>query len=403
VSYDLHVYSKRQPRAADLDAFLGTAEHAPSTDGHLKRDGHLLLADAHGVHTELDGPSRAEAEDLPDAATGAIGRTGWLVQLSVKPSADVAWPMDLASHLARVADGVVYDPQEDRVTWPTGFRPRDPASGEERITEVELTWVSMLPGSDATVPRRFLAALRANAPEALPKRYGDIEPLPYRLEGPRGEADFVARWQEVAATFLPMLFFTATRPCFGGSAVMSTTHDPEPPRPGKPIVRISLSFDGRAFARDPQLTERMIGLFIELATTLSCVYAAGAVQRDMILKRGRSSFDARTESTPIPHADRWMGLPAAPTWLAWFGRPYADLVRSTVAPFIREERDGGLLVRLSDDPADRDRLADIFPPLPLELVARRQGKPPSWERDVRYSFLGGPPSHPAEIIPLPGP
>lgn len=104
----------------------------------------------------------------------------------------------------------------------------------------------------------------------------------------------------------------------------------------------------------------------------------------MIVKRGRASFDDRTESAPLPFTDRWMGLPAAATWLAWFGRPYADLVRATVAPFIREERDGGLLVRMAGEPVDGEQLADRFPPLPLQLIARRKDKPPAWETGRRY-------------------
>ena len=55
MSYDLRVYSKRQPRAGDLETFLAR-EHAPNADGRLKRDGHLLLTDADGVHAEVDGP-----------------------------------------------------------------------------------------------------------------------------------------------------------------------------------------------------------------------------------------------------------------------------------------------------------------------------------------------------------
>jgi hypothetical protein len=204
---------------------------------------------------------------------------------------------------------------------------------------------------------------------------------------------------QVGATFLPMLFWTAGRPSFGGSAWMSRKGDPGEHEPGRAIVKVSVSLDGRALARDPQLTQRMVELFAELAVALSCVYAAGSVQRDLILKRGRSSFDWRTESSPVPFANRWMGLPAAPTWLAWFGPPYADRVRPSIAPFIRDERDGGLLVRLADEPADRDQLATVFPPLPLELVARRKGKPAAWEPTERYTFVGSPPSQPADVIP----
>lgn len=398
MSTDLHVYARRQPKAVDLDAFVAI-QAALTSDAPLRRDGHILLSDAAGIHVELDGPVKVEPEDLPDAASGALSRPGWFVQLSIKPSADVDWPMALAAHLARATDGVVYDPQEDRVTWPSGFRPRGPGSTEERIDEVELAWFSPLAGTDPSLPLRLLSLLRARAPELLPVRYGDVEPLPYRLEGPGADEEFVDRWVQVGMTFLPMLFWSSTRPCFGGSAWMSRTEDESEPEVGRPIVKVSVSLDGRALARDPELTDRMVELFAELAVELSCIYAAASLQRDMIVKRGRSSFDGRTESSPVPFASRWMGLPAAPTWLAWFGPPYAERVRSTVAPFIRREREGGLLVRLTREPADRDVLANLFPALPLELIARRKGKPAAWEPDVRYSFASGPPSELADLVP----
>ena len=287
-----------------------------------------------------------------------------------------------------MADGVVYDPQEDRVTWPSGFQPRDRESGEERISEVELVWFTALTGTDATVPRRLLALLREHAPEAVPRRYGGVEPLPFRLEGLAADDQFVERWQKEATAWAPMLFWTATRPCFGGSAIMSTMQQVEPSDPGEPMTKVSMSFDGRVFARDPMFTERMVRLFVETSVSLGCLYAGAAVHRGVIVMRGRQSLDFRTEAGPFPEASRWMGLPAAPTWLAWFGRHYAELVGPALASFVEVEQDGGLFIRLAEDPADRDQLADRFPPLPLNLVATRRDKPPAWEPSTRYLSRG---------------
>lgn len=398
LSYDLQVFAKRQPRASDLEAYLAH-EDAPSSDGRFKRDGYVLLKAGDGAHAEVDGPSRIEAEDVPDAASGAIGSSGWLVQISVKPSTDATWPMDLAIHLARATDGVVYDPQEDRVTWPNGFQPRDASSGEERITAVELDWFTASSSTDGRLTRQFLQQLRQVAPEALPTRYGGHEPLPFRFEGASAEEDFVQHWQEEALGWGPMFFWNATRPCFGGSAIISTKLDPDRPRPGRPISHLSLRFDGRSFARDPGFTERMVQLFTALAAALHCVYAAGSVHRDVLMKRGHDSADHRTETGSLPRADRWIGLPAGPTWLAWFGRPYADLVRSSVARQATSETDGALFLRLGSEPMDSDHLAGLFPPLPLPLIAHRINKPPAWEANVRYTLISGPPSQPAEQIP----
>ncbi len=398
MSYDLHIYSKRQPKASDLDAFLST--HSDGTaEGRFKRDSLVLLTAADGVHAEIDGPSRVEAEDLPDAANGAIGASGWLVQISVKPSTEATWPMDLAIHLARAADGVLYDPQEDRVAWPKGFKPRDPVSGEERITEVELDWFTAWSSTDPDLPRRFLDLVRDHAPEALPTRYGGYEPLPFRFAGEHAQEEFVTHWLEEGSSWTPGLSWNATRPSFGGSSRMSTQLDPDQPRPGRPISRFRLSFDGRAFSRDPAFTERMIGLFTSIAGGLDCVYAAGVVHRDVLLKRGREWSDHQTEWGPIPRADRWIGLPAGPTWLAWFGTPYVELVRSSVAQHITSETDNGIVLRLGEEPMDADQLSDAFPPLPLPLIAHRMNKPPAWETGIRYTMTYGPPSQPAQEIP----
>ena len=398
MSYDLQVYAKRQPRASDLDAYR-SGQDGLSANGRLKRDGAVVLTAADGVVAEVDGPSHVEAEDLPDAANGAIGAKGWLVQISVKPSTEAAWPMELAIHLARAADGIVYDPQEDRVGWPKGFQARDAGSGEERISEVEFDWFTAWSPTDPDLPRQFLGLLRDHAPEALPTRYGGYEPLPFRFAGATADDEFVRHWLEEASSWTPGLSWNATRPSFGGAAFMSTQLDPDRTRPGRPISRFRVSFDGRGFARDPELTERMVALFTTVAAGLDCVYAAGSVHRDVLVKRGRESADHQTEMGPFPRADRWIGLPAAPTWLAWFGPPYVRLVRSSVARVITSEAGGSLFLRLGTEPMDGDQLADAFPPLPLRLITHHLNKPPAWETRVRYTLTGGPPSQPAEQIP----
>lgn len=96
MSYDLMIYAKRQPKAADFEAFLGTGDRGISADGRFKRAGYVLVSHAGGIAAEVDGPNRMEAEDVADAANGAIGGSDWQVQLSVKPSTETTWPMELA-------------------------------------------------------------------------------------------------------------------------------------------------------------------------------------------------------------------------------------------------------------------------------------------------------------------
>ncbi|MET1231392.1 MAG: hypothetical protein ABWY52_00915 [Candidatus Limnocylindrales bacterium] len=360
----------------------------------------MVLTDAEGVVAEVDGPDRLDDEDVPDPAAGAIGAKGWLVQLSVKPSTEATWPQELAVYLARAADGVVYDPQQDVVTWPPGFQPRDRETGESRIEQLAIDWYTAWPSDDLELPARLLRLLGAHLPEAQPQRYGGFEPLPYRFEGDGATEAFIERWIEEARSWSPGLSWTTTRPCFGGSATMSTALAPERQRPGEAIVRIGIGVDGRALSRDPAYTERIVELFRASSTELRCVYAAASVERGVIAKGSRVSADYRTEVGPMPRSDRWIGLPASPTWLAWFGEPYAELVRPSIGAHLAAESQGeGLFLRMGAAPMNADELADRFPPLPTTLIARKINQPAQWFANGAYTLMAGPPSQPAEVIP----
>jgi hypothetical protein len=398
VSYDLQVIVKREPGAADLAAFLESARGSLESDGTLKRGDLLLLRDKRGTFVEIDGPNRVVAADLPDAAYGAVARTGWLVGVSVKPSADASWPHDLAVHLARVAQGVVYDPQQDAVTWPAGWRALDRRSGSQLINQVGLAWYMRRPEDASDLPRRVLDVLASRCPEAMPVRYGAYEPYQHRRDSEHGTAEFVAFWAAIADDWSSSFSWTAKRPCFDGSVNISSLR--AYPR-GSPCasVHLSMTFDGRPFVRDPAFSERMVGAFTELAASLGSFYAAAWVERGIELRGGRPRGTALSEIGPMPGGDAWVGLPASPTWLAWFGHPYTELVRQAVAAAVTSETDAGLFLRLETQPSDADELADTFPPLPAWLLARRRDQAGLWLPGARFSFLDGPPSQPAEYIP----
>jgi hypothetical protein len=398
LSYDLQVITKRQPRASDLTAFVKACGGTLQVEGTFKRGGFVVIREAPGVAVEIDGPKRMETEDVPDAAYGALGRAGWLVEVSVKPSTDASWPNQLAVNLARAADGVVYDPQLDRVTWPAGWRPRDRQSGVDLIDQVALTWCMPRALDTRVMPARVLQLFGDLGPEAIPRRYGDFEPLQHRLEGSNAVAAFSEFWAAKADDWLSWFSWTAKPPCFDGSVNISSIRK-YPPGSPTAWVRLSLSFDGRPFARDPAFTDRIVRLFTGVATGLGSFYAAAWVERGIEYRRGRPWSNAMTETGPMPRADAWVGLPPSPTWLAWFGRPYSAAVRPVVAGLIDEERDGGILLRLGAEPKDADELAAAFPPLPSHLLARRRDQPGAWLPGARYTLASGAPSQLAEEIP----
>ncbi len=144
----------------------------------------------------VDGPHHVEIDDLPEVLAAAVLAPRFLVEMSTPAAATEAArkrALKQARALAERFQGAVYDPQEDAVLWPRRSAKRWAApAGEERIRVVDLDWY--LPGRpDRELAGRLLALLRATCPEALPRRYGDYEPLQHRLED--GELGFVDFWR----------------------------------------------------------------------------------------------------------------------------------------------------------------------------------------------------------------
>ena len=80
------------------------------------------------VAFSLDGPLRVDAEDLPSWLAAAVLTPRWLVEISApEGTSDLVWKMAnrVGRHLADEMEGVLFDPQHDRIAWPRSRqRPR---------------------------------------------------------------------------------------------------------------------------------------------------------------------------------------------------------------------------------------------------------------------------------------
>jgi hypothetical protein len=332
-------------------------------------------------------PVNVELEDLPDELAGAVLAPRFLVEISVPAgarAADRARAVKLAKQLAVQGRGAVYDPQEDALLWPKRRpRVRTPAATEARIRVVELTWY--VAGHEC-LPDALLEVLRAACPEAVPRRYGDYEPLQHKLE-PGGEPAFVDFWGTIAAKELgSSLDWKAQPPCFSGAVSFPDRRTAYPS--GEPVgipgtrrcTKISLDFDGRALHGDPRWCEAVVALLPLMARRLGAFYAAGHVQRNVIVKRSLW-YDGDSETVPMPFS--WFaGLPPAPTWLAWFGPAYVPHVAAALAGRAEPTADGALYFRAGAEPMDADQLEGCFPPLPAALAFRTRDDPPEGEPRV---------------------
>lgn len=406
MSHDFLVATRTRPAADAIEVFGRSAGLELRITGPWRPSGSVLATKVDGKFErtiDVDAPVRVEPDDLPDDLAAVVTKPAWLVEVHLPGGYEAVsdrWALDLAIHVARVGDGAVFDPQADRIVWPSGVTPRVRGAVEERIRTVELAWItaaSQLPDDGAT---RWLDVVAAHLPAATPVRFGSFEPLQGRLDrdGPRA---FAEAWEtEASVERGGMLFWSAKPPGIDGSVSFpDRRRERRPARLGR-VIRVSTTVDARPLHRDPQSCAAVVDLFAAMAEEFGAAYAVGSVLRDAILRRGRIAYDARSEVIPLPRSRWWVGLPALPTWLAWFGSPYRALIGSRLdgSTSMTVARSSGLLLQCGPEPMDMDQLRGVFPALPVELLARR--RPGSTvDPTARITMLQGPPSEAAETIP----
>jgi hypothetical protein len=406
VSYDLTIATRTRPKPDSIDAFATAAGAEIRTVGAFKPGSNVLITfgggDGVGGRTiDVDGPAAVEIDDLPDELAGVVPKARWLAEVHVPAGSDAethALALRFAIHLARDGDGAVFDPQEDRIAWPSGVTPRARGSTEERIRAIDLEWIVPTSKLPADAGRRWVEVATERFPPCAPVRFGRYEPPQGRLDRD-GVEGFEALWAEQAADPIGGSFFWTARDGGLSGGVFFADHrtDFRPARVGS-VTRISASIDARPIHRDPARCEALVAFFAAVADEFGAAVGAVYVTRDVIMRRGRVSYDGQSESGPFPRARWWAGLPALPTWLAWFGEPYRDLLAGFVSAWAVPAPPSGVLARFGPEPMDVDELRGVVPALPPELLARRRDGS-AVDPGVRITFMQPPPSEPAEVIP----
>jgi hypothetical protein len=340
----------------------------------------------------IDGPLRIDAEDLPSELAAAVLMPRWTLDLSLPAgSPDLAWAMVVKTgrYLADMAEGVLFDPQEDRIVWPRSQQRRLARSEGERTTHVEFSWVIPAGAFAEALPRRLLATFRRRLPEALPRRYGAFEPLQHRLE--EGDDAFVSRWLEEQGSAVGLLFWKGSTPV--GEGFVSFPSDQRPDL-GIPAGSVQFQVDGRVFD-DARWRELAFELLDEIGELSSAFYSRALVEQ----RRGGGIPASEFGALPPPVVSRgaWSGLPDHPAWLTWLGPGYAGIVDVTMPASVKVARRHGSIVRLSERPLLASELlpwVDRFPPEYCRLP-----DPPSTDRAQYLERYGGA-IRPAVRIPV---
>ena len=169
MSYDLQVWARRELTEDELTSSWRAAGLAAAGDGTVVRGARARYC----FHLDQ---SRVEPEDVPDEVVATVLAPKALYGVQVEGTIASAIP-----HATRFAGG---SPEPPRAPWSTSKRGRcgrpelrdAPRVEEGRIDLVSAHWY-VRQGDRRRDAQAWLDAARTYLPEALPRRFGEYEPL----------------------------------------------------------------------------------------------------------------------------------------------------------------------------------------------------------------------------------
>ncbi|MFB9688832.1 hypothetical protein [Amycolatopsis plumensis] len=362
MSYDLQVYA---PDQLDVGALRNLVSGIPGLEIDGVDDRRSLTV-VRGVRRRysftIDGPERIAAEDVPAEVTGMVLGARHLYSVVVEGSAESEIPHALrfAKQLTVALDGAMLDVQTGRMWSRSRSRAIARPSRKTRVATVDLVWCCLREQVPADAPELVIAAAERHLPEALPRRFGEYEPLQGKYSE-TGREGFSQAWRAATSP----LFFSGSGPCIGGYLGSG---------PGEQYPDRYWSMSLQLLAdplKEAQWREVVRDLFTALADTLGTFYASAEVIRDNIWS-GRSAWsDGRTERVvrTLRHLDGWLGLSPIPPWWSWFGSPYASVAELLPGDRVRPTSKG-VFFESAPEPLPRDQLEPLSRWLPADLFAR---------------------------------
>lgn len=375
MSYDVQVFAQRALSNDDVRTLLRDAGLTVGDEA----SGASSLTVVRGAQARysftLGLPVPIEAEDVPEEVTAVLLGASCLYELMVEGASATETPhaVRFARRLATASSGVVLDQQSGEV-WTRGKSRALPVVQRGTTDIVQLRWYVPPEGTGARAADAWLRLARRHLPEALPRRFGPVEPLSMKLELDGAEA-FV----HAVATETMSLYFSGTAPCIEGNVAGGA---------GRPGVRSHGLSVHRGALVDPRWRDALRRLFVEFAAATEAVYASGEVVRGVEWSGRSVGYGPTAERvTYLAARGTWAGLPPYPVWWSWFGPEYTPLVRDHLPADEVIDAGAGMFHGRGGEPLDRGQLTatighpDDVPRRGLSsLFSRRPTptSPPTW-------------------------
>lgn len=403
MSLDFEIFVRKKVSTDRLKQFVSSQKMTLSiddTETNTQTSSVYVLKDEAIVQLMfLYGPSPVDTRTVPYQVASVPLKFNWNFQISLSTTCsdeELQLAMSLCQFVAHEGQGVAFDPQEGRIIFPQAdatipSKKRIP----QRVNIITLLWLLKFDSQKIASPDAVLRAMN-DFPITLPKRFGLSNDG--RLHKGTTE-QFISSWITNVYPRNPVIW-TGQPPLIEAEVVFGSEEKKRPIfdwelrfEDLEPIHRIEMTFNSKAFEGDEESSKRLVEFFKNMVVNLEPFYAAGYVSRNWLLS-GSELMDeiGISENYNLRLGNLWLGIPARPTWLAWFGNPYLEILQSITSRLVKRSS-SGIFIQIGNLPQNRDEVAIEFPVLPGELLQKELPITPAEPGRDLVRFM------PASVIP----
>lgn len=176
---------------------------------------------------------------------------------------------------------------------------------DRRLDVLSVRWYELR--TAPPIAPRWLAAARAHLPEAMPRRFGDSEPLRGTFDA-LGEGGFVAGSARARG-----LFALSCHPPVHAASLAA-----------EPLIARWGPVQSHHMSVELPPDDTRVRAFAEALVVPETLYVSATVDRDLLLSRRTLVHDGPGTDEPyLAPLGSWLGLPPTPPVWHLLGRPYA--------------------------------------------------------------------------------
>jgi hypothetical protein len=333
MSYDLQIWSVHPAPSSDVLPKPTTWIANGQLWTHERRDWQVVVGRS----------VKVLPEDVPEVVAQALPGIAYLTELSLSPFDAPETARKLLSRSAaaigKAIHGVIFDPQADQVTLPSGIKRFARPGASESASVISMSWWFIEGPAARGEFGPLLDVLKAKLPEGLPRRYGSFEP-PEHVFAETGREHFLTFLAEHLKGQIVVWY-----PSVPVSHVhLGLPEDIGASKRGFRSAYFTLDVDAEVLSQAGWQTA-LKHLWHSLSHILQPFYGDIRTRTGYRRNRGRYWLTRSTQRHPVT-AWWWCGLPRGPAHAVVLGKPYDELWPAFARKAVAES---GLLFADSDD------------------------------------------------------